>query len=308
MIELSEKAKSKAQQRFFGMVRAAQKGEMKNPSKEVLDVADDISVKDAKDFAKTKHKGLPNKKEVKEQKSYADQHYDFDAPGTTAVRFQKSFGSGTGGGSQVQATIGGAKVYTRKTTNPTPVKTPASVAVGNAVANANSEVAEGASIDEKFGQWKQSVKDGVIKRGVTTTGNAPKKKKKSKTKKQKWREGGNEKLKNVNKEGEKQSMQGVGGFRGVHGASRKSKAAQGKPAPVVYSYKKKEQVNEGKLDKIMDTVRKYSKKRKAEKKPQKAMDAGARGRRILQRREYADRISGSTENVPDDIRDHYLHI
>ena len=69
-----------------------------------------------------------------------------------------------------------------------------------------------------------------------------------------------------------------------------------------------EQVNEGKLDKIMDTVRKYSKKRKAEKKPQKAMDDGARGRRILQRREYADRISGSTENVPDDIRDHYLHI
>ena len=66
MTELSEKAKSKAQQRFFGMVRAAQKGEMKNPSKEVLDVADDISVKDAKDFAKTKHKGLPNKKEVKE--------------------------------------------------------------------------------------------------------------------------------------------------------------------------------------------------------------------------------------------------
>ena len=43
------------------MVRAAQKGEMKNPSAEVLDVADDISVKDAKKFAKTKHKGLPEK-------------------------------------------------------------------------------------------------------------------------------------------------------------------------------------------------------------------------------------------------------
>ena len=49
-------------------------------------------------------------------------------------------------------------------------------------------------------------------------------------------------------------------------------------------------------------------KKKPEKKAEKAMDAGARGRRILQRREYADRISGSTENVPDDIRDHYLHI
>ena len=55
-------AVSKKQQRFFGMVRAAQKGEMKNPSSEILDVADDISVKDAKKFAKTKHKGLPEKK------------------------------------------------------------------------------------------------------------------------------------------------------------------------------------------------------------------------------------------------------
>ena len=55
-------AVSKAQQRFFGMVRATQKGEMKNPSSEILDVADDISVKDAKKFAKTKHKGLPEKK------------------------------------------------------------------------------------------------------------------------------------------------------------------------------------------------------------------------------------------------------
>ena len=59
-------AVSKAQQRFFGMVRATQKGEMKNPSSEILDVADDISVKDAKKMAKTKHKGLPEKKKVDE--------------------------------------------------------------------------------------------------------------------------------------------------------------------------------------------------------------------------------------------------
>ena len=59
-------AVSKKQQRFFGMVRAAQKGEMKNPSKEVSDVAGDISMKDAKKFAKTKHKGLPEKKVEKE--------------------------------------------------------------------------------------------------------------------------------------------------------------------------------------------------------------------------------------------------
>ena len=60
-------AKSKSQQRFFGMVRAAQKGELENPSSEVADVADDISVKDAKKFAKTKHKGLPENKAVKEE-------------------------------------------------------------------------------------------------------------------------------------------------------------------------------------------------------------------------------------------------
>ena len=59
-------AVSKKQQRFFGMVRAAQKGEMKNPSKEVSDVAGDISMKDAKKFAKTKHKGLPEKKKIEE--------------------------------------------------------------------------------------------------------------------------------------------------------------------------------------------------------------------------------------------------
>ena len=65
-------AVSKAQQRFFGMVRSAQKGKMKNPSSEVLDVADDISVKDAKKFAKTKHKGLPEKKKMKENVTLQD--------------------------------------------------------------------------------------------------------------------------------------------------------------------------------------------------------------------------------------------
>ena len=34
------------------------------------------------------------------------------------------------------------------------------------------------------------------------------------------------------------------------------------------------------------------------------MDAGARLRRKKQRQEYALKISGSEDNVPDDIRDH----
>jgi rubrerythrin len=56
-------AVSKAQQRFMGMVHAVQKGDMDAPSKEVEKAADSMSDKDAKDFASTKHKGLPNKKE-----------------------------------------------------------------------------------------------------------------------------------------------------------------------------------------------------------------------------------------------------
>ena len=39
------------------------------------------------------------------------------------------------------------------------------------------------------------------------------------------------------------------------------------------------------------------------KKPKKAQDAGARGRRLLKRREYAAKISGSEDRVPDDLRD-----
>jgi hypothetical protein len=52
-------AVSKAQQRFMGMVHAAQKGE-EPASKDVADVANDMSKKSAKDFASTKHTGLPN--------------------------------------------------------------------------------------------------------------------------------------------------------------------------------------------------------------------------------------------------------
>ena len=52
-------AVSKAQQKFMGMVHAAQKGE-EPASAEVEKAAKDMSDKSAKDFASTKHKGLPN--------------------------------------------------------------------------------------------------------------------------------------------------------------------------------------------------------------------------------------------------------
>lgn len=60
-------ATSKSQQRFMGMVHAVQKGDMKAPSKQVAEAAKSMSKSDAKDFAKTKHKGLPEKKSMSEQ-------------------------------------------------------------------------------------------------------------------------------------------------------------------------------------------------------------------------------------------------
>jgi hypothetical protein len=69
---VDEKSVSKSQQRFMGMVHAAQKGELENPSPAVAKAADSMSDKDAEDFASTKHKGLPN--HVKEGEE------EFDSP------------------------------------------------------------------------------------------------------------------------------------------------------------------------------------------------------------------------------------
>ena len=59
-------AVSKAQQRFMGMVYATKKGDMTNPSPEVAKAAASMKKSDAKDFASTKHKKLPEKKVAKE--------------------------------------------------------------------------------------------------------------------------------------------------------------------------------------------------------------------------------------------------
>jgi hypothetical protein len=63
---IEEKALSKSQQRFMGMVYAAKKGETP-ASPEVAKAASGMSKKAAKDFAGTKHKGLPEKKVAKEE-------------------------------------------------------------------------------------------------------------------------------------------------------------------------------------------------------------------------------------------------
>lgn len=54
-------AKSKSQQRLFGMVHAYQKGRLKHAPASVKRIAKHISNEDAKHFAKTRHDGLPEK-------------------------------------------------------------------------------------------------------------------------------------------------------------------------------------------------------------------------------------------------------
>ena len=162
------------------MVRAAQKGEGA-ASPEVAKVAGEISKKDAKDFAKTKHKGLPEKKKMKE--SFKTQYKDKSKLSQSSQR--KSLGRGS------------------------------------------------------------SIKDGAKKSGY---------------------------------ESKKEHRD----------TSKKLAKYQ---TPGTYN---------AHMEGVMDIVRKYNKK-KEEKKPQKAMDAGAKARRILQRREYKSKVSSI---VPSELEDH----
>ena len=61
-------AVSKKQQKFFGIVRAIQKGEMAPTSPETAKAAADMKKGDVKKFASTKHKGLPEKKKIEEDR------------------------------------------------------------------------------------------------------------------------------------------------------------------------------------------------------------------------------------------------
>ena len=64
-------AVSKSQQKFFGIVRAIQKGEIAPTTPETAKAAADMKKSDVKDFASTKHKGLPDKKVKKEEKDFS---------------------------------------------------------------------------------------------------------------------------------------------------------------------------------------------------------------------------------------------
>lgn len=54
-------AESKHQQRLMGMAHACQKYGKACKSKQIKKLAHDMKPKDLEDFAKTKHKGLPEK-------------------------------------------------------------------------------------------------------------------------------------------------------------------------------------------------------------------------------------------------------
>jgi len=73
-------AKSKSQQRLFGMALAVRKGEMKRSDvwKEVLDIVDsDMTDKEIEDFAKTDHKGLKERFEnMKDIKEYINENHN----------------------------------------------------------------------------------------------------------------------------------------------------------------------------------------------------------------------------------------
>tara|TARA_Y100001938_G_scaffold98970_1_gene135413 strand:- start:1267 stop:2076 length:810 start_codon:yes stop_codon:yes gene_type:complete len=269
------------------MVRAAQKGEMENPSKEVLDVADDISVKDAKDFAKTKHKGLPAK--VKEEAVFS-----IGRRANAAMKRDKDK-------KELKRLLGKAAAMKKQGSNYHPFL------------HDPKESFEIDKSEHKKVQKQKKMRNLAIKNTNKNEGDVAHKKaggpkligeEPERTAEYKAMQASLHPRGSTSdaKQGESATAHRVGGWRKPYLRDRNAKRNRG------FRKYAGARVNEGKLDKIMDTVRKYSKKRKAEKKPEKAMDAGARGRRILQRREYADRISGSTENVPDDIRDHYLHI
>ena len=64
-------ALSKKQQRFFGIVRAIQKGDLAPTTPETAKAASDMKKSDVKKFASTKHKGLPEKKVTKEEQTFS---------------------------------------------------------------------------------------------------------------------------------------------------------------------------------------------------------------------------------------------
>ena len=178
---LHEKALSKKQQRFFGIVRASQKGTLKGEaSPQVQRAASSMKKKDVKKFASTKHKGLPEKKITKEETCGKGEYYCNDdqkcKPIPKGMKVEKdgylvkkenvmlTYKSGQGvdasvGGRSVRNTINNVKTAkktfdniksdglvagVKKTFNKnTPPKTSVSTNVGNAISQYKLNMGEG---------------------------------------------------------------------------------------------------------------------------------------------------------------------
>ena len=290
-------AQSKAQQRFFGMVRAAQKGEGA-ASPEVAKVADEISDKDAKKFAKTKHKGLPEKKKVDEATWHS-------VDGKKYLKLPRKHAKNAKRDTDSRSGLGKAKDAVTDTLGITNTKRDGvrkHDGIKGAFQIQNSYEPEG------------KLAEGDVPRGPG--GNPIRIKDKIKAAKGFIPHKG----KPTVDEGVGRAAIGagvgamVGGPVGAAagaaigaslGRKKVSSGAGGKKKPKNF-FKAEPKVTSSESmeikESVLDVVRKYAKKKK-EKQPQKAQDAGARARRVMQRKEYASKVSGSTDNVPDNLRD-----
>jgi len=96
---IAEKAVSKQQQKFMGMARAMQKGEkIKGASKELKKVAKTMKPKDTEDFAKTKHKGLPDKVKSKKKEEDVEESTTSGSVATSTAAPKGGGGMGFGKG------------------------------------------------------------------------------------------------------------------------------------------------------------------------------------------------------------------
>ena len=211
------------------MVRAAQKGEGA-ASPEVAKVAGEISKKDAKDFAKTKHKGLPEKVKVKESLSVKD---------TKKLNKASALDQSNDPKDQDRARARRTEVDYKDLLR---------------------------QIKKRKGMKEQNELAGKFK--IDTSAHKKVQKK--------------AKLRNLAK--------------GNTNPNEKAAAEKKAGGPKLYG--------EGKtFDQWKKAAASALGRKKEEKKAEKALDAGAKARRMLKRREHAKYVSGSEDNVPDEMRD-----
>ena len=303
VLELKEKAVSKKQQRFFGMVRAAQKGEGA-ASPEVAKVAGEISKKDAKDFAKTKHKGLPEKVKVKESLSVKDTKKLNKASALDQSDDPKDQDRARARRTEVDYKDLLRQINSRKKPNKPAVSK----------MKEQNELAGKWKIDSsahKKAQKKSKMRN--LAKGNTNPNEKAAAEKKAGGPKlygeakvdQGRSDYGKASIRNYRRSGPghgEPAMFDPENKRGklIDKRREEHKARRGVKKAKVPAYK----VSEGKtFDAWKKAAASALGRKKEEKKAEKAQDAGAKARRMLKRREHAKYVSGSEDNVPDEMRD-----